>query len=228
MVQSGVPGDGPRVRRRQREILRAASEEFRERGFHATGMRDIARRLGMTVGNLYYYFRNKEALLAFCQRQALERLLSLARWVRELELGAHQRLYLLVVGHVVCLNEGTPGSLAHLEVEELGADWRAVVVAERDAYEAQVRQLIEEGVAEGSFAPTDVRVAAWAVLGAVNWTVKWFRTDGAQDARAIGRQFATPLVRGLMVGGADFEPPSVEIPDFEGVDDPGKREGLDG
>src|SRR5215217_4802121 len=109
---------GPRGRsidrsgEKKRSILDAAARVFRVRGLHATGMRDIAAELGMAVGNLYYYFKDKEDLLAFVQEDALAGLLALAERVRGLPLRQDARLYLLVVGHVVRLNEETPGSLA--------------------------------------------------------------------------------------------------------------------
>ena len=74
MVQTTADNDNERVLERKRHILDAASKSFREKGFHATGMRDVAARAGMTVGNLYYYFENKEELLSFCQDETLGRL----------------------------------------------------------------------------------------------------------------------------------------------------------
>ena len=185
---------------RKREILEAASRVFRAKGLHAAGMRDIAAELGMAVGNLYYYFRDKEELLAFVQESALARLLDMASRVRELDLPADQKLQLLLEEHVVGLNdpeEGTPGSLAHLEVEALGEERRAAVLARRDEYEQIVRSLIEEGMALGMFRPADPKVASLALLGSVNWTVKWFRPAGGKSAREIGRQIAETMVRGL-------------------------------
>ncbi len=185
---------------KKREILEAASRVFRARGLHAAGMRDIAAELGMAVGNLYYYFRDKEDLLAFVQESALARLLDTAAKVRELDLPADQRLRLVLEEHVVGLNdpeEGTPGSLAHLEVEALGEERRAGVLARRDEYEQIVRSLIEEGMDQGMFRRADPKVASLALLGSVNWTVKWFRPEGGKSAREIGRQIAEMMVRSL-------------------------------
>ena len=185
---------------KKREILEAASRVFRDRGLHAAGMRDIAAELGMAVGNLYYYFRDKEDLLAFVQESALSRLLEIAARVRTLDLPADGKLRLLLEEHVVSLNdpeEGTPGSLAHLEVEALGEERRAAVMARRDEYEQVVRSLIEEGMGQGVFRQVDSKVATLALLGSVNWTVKWFRPGGGKSAREIGQQIAEMMVRSL-------------------------------
>src|ERR1700712_5652253 len=148
------PDSRDKILDRKREILDAASRVFRRRGLAATGMRDIAAELGMAVGSLYYYFEDKEHLLAFVQEDALAGLLDLAERVRGQSLTADARLSLLIVGHVVRLNDtaqGTPGSLAHLEVEMLGEERRPALLAQRDRYEQHLRELIEEGIVGGLF-----------------------------------------------------------------------------
>jgi len=198
MVQTSVdPIAQQKALEKKREILHAASRVFRRRGLQATGMRDIATELDMAVGNLYYYFKDKEALLAFVQEDTLEALIDLANRVRDQKLRANGRLAMLIEEHVVLLNEGIPGSLAHLEVEALTEPWRRRVQDRRDAYERAFREIIEEGMATGIFRQTDPKVSAMAILGAVNWTVKWFRPDGGKTAREIGRECAELLVRGL-------------------------------
>ena len=187
-----------KVLEKKRGILDAASRVFRRRGLQATGMRDIAAELGMAVGNLYYYFKDKEELLAFVQEDALAGLLEIAGRVRATGERADAKLFRLIEEHVVRLNEGTPGSLAHLEVEALGEPWRQEVMERRDEYERAFRDLLEAGIAAGVFRPVDPKVSALAILGAVNWTVKWFRPEGGKSAREIGREAAETLVRGLL------------------------------
>ncbi|HYO12755.1 MAG TPA: TetR/AcrR family transcriptional regulator [Thermoanaerobaculia bacterium] len=198
-----------KVLEKKREILDAASRVFRRKGLHASGMRDIAAELGMAVGNLYYYFKDKGELLAFVQEEALAGLLDLAARVRETDLRADAQLLLLIEGHVVLLNETTPGSLAHLEVEALGDRWREAIQERRDLYERAFREVIEAGVASGVFRRTDPKVAALALLGAANWTVKWFRPDGAKSAGEIGRECAELLVRGLLAEGVELQRPEI-------------------
>lgn len=184
--------------RQKRRILEAASRLFRHRGLHATGMRDIADELGMHVGNLYYYFRNKQDLLAFCQDDALRGLLDEAATALAADLPPDRKLRRLIVAHVERLNEATPGSLAHLEVEALEEPRRSEILARRQQYEAAFRTLIEEGMAAGLFRAADAKVASLAILGALNWTVKWFRSDGRRTAGSIGREFGDLLVGGLL------------------------------
>ena len=198
MVQLREAQREGRVSEKKREILEAASRVFRRKGLHAAGMRDIAAELEMAVGNLYYYFRDKEDLLAFIQQTTLSSLQSLAARVEALEQRADKKLWLLIAGHITLLNEVIPGSLAHLEVEALGEERRRPIQEGRDGYERTFRRLIDEGIATGVFRPSDPKVAELAILGAANWSVKWFRPDGGKTAREIGRDMADLLVRGLL------------------------------
>jgi hypothetical protein len=52
-------------------------------------------------------------------------------------------------------------------------------------------------VREGEFAPCDPRLVTRAMLGAINWTARWFRPDGARPASAVARGLADYLIRGL-------------------------------
>lgn len=207
------PAQADKTLRRRREILRGASRVFRRRGLHATGMREIAAELDMHVGNLYYYFRNKQDLLAFCQQDALNGLLSRARAFRQEALRADTQLFKLIYAHVHLLNDELPASLAHLEVEALEPADRRSVLRQRDAYEELLRQTIGEGIKAGLFRQTDPKVASLAILGAVNWTVKWFRPGGPAKISEIARHFAEYLVTGLLAPGVEPAfPDSIELP----------------
>ena len=203
----------PKIQDRRREILRAASEVFRERGFHAAGMREIASALGIAVGKLYYWFENKQALLAFCQEDCLRALLGMADRARALDVGSADRLWHLVAGHVLCLNAWNPGSLAHLEAESLDEAHRARIVHLRDRYEARLREAITQGRQDGAFRlDVDPKLAALCILGSTNWSVKWFRPGGRASLERIARAFAEQHVRGLLADPASWTaPPHVPI-----------------
>ncbi len=202
MVQTGSAAPTAHQTNTRRRILEAASRVFRRRGLHATGMRQIAAEAGMHAGNLYYYFRSKQELLAFCQEETLDRLLAAAESARASGLPPEATLRRMIGDHLVCLNETLPGSLAHLEVEALGAPWQARIKRRRDRYERLLRDIVRRGIEAGSFRAIDPKAATLALLGALNWTVKWFRPDGGLSARELGEQFAELLVGGLAASAA--------------------------
>ena len=165
---------------------------------HDVGMRDVAAELGMSAGNLYYYFAGKQDLLAFCQEETLRALLAHARRILRRDISAAGALEAIVAAHVELLNETLPGSLAHLEVEALAEQDRRRILRQRRSYEQLLRRLIADGQKQGAFRPeVDPTIAVFGILGAVNWTVKWFRPGGRLPARIIGEQIAQILIGGL-------------------------------
>ncbi len=183
---------------RRQSILRAAAQAFRSRGFAATGMRDIAAAADLSPGNLYYYFGSKQDLLYFCQDESLDRLLASCAEIAGADFPAPEKLERIVRAHVSCTLGEIEGSAAHLEVDALGAEERRRIVEKRDRYERAVRSVVEDGVHSGQFAPCDTRLVTRAILGALNWTARWWDPDGPTTTGALADSFARFLVRGLL------------------------------
>ena len=183
---------------RRLEILRGAAAAFRDRGYAATSVRDIARRIGMTPGNLYYYFRNKQEILYFCQEASLEVLLREARRIAASAAGPEEKVRALVRAQVLCMLDELHGSAGHIEFHAIPRHRLKRVIARRDAYERLVRAAVAEGVRARRFASCDPKLATLAILGAVNWTARWYRPGGEWAPEAIADGFADLLVRGLL------------------------------
>jgi AcrR family transcriptional regulator len=180
------------------EILRAAAQIFRRRGFAAAGMRDIAVAADLSSGNLYHYFHGKDELLFFCQDRSLDRLLAALAAARTARRPLTERLHALAVKHVLCLIAEVEGSAAHFEVDALPPSRRRVIVAKRDRYEHGVRRLVAAGIRSRALHARDATIATRAFLGALNWTAQWFRPDGPRTAGHVACSVADFAVAGLL------------------------------
>ena len=183
--------------RRRAEILRAALRSFRNRGFHATTLDSIAEQLGMRKTALYHYFPDKQAILLACHRESiadLERIVAEAGRLR----GAAAQLRHVVMEHVRVMTDALGGSPLAFEVGSVDADRQAEIIGARDRYERGLRDIVEQGIREGTFRPGHAKVAVFAILGALNGIARWYRPDGELDARALGEEFASHFVGGLM------------------------------
>ncbi len=186
-------------RAKRARILESAVRSFAAKGFYGTSMDDIAEDLLLTRGSLYYYFRDKEEILALCHETALEAMLDVTERVRASHLPPDQGLRRIVVEHARVMVDKFHGTALALQFDALDPKRRAAVVAARDTYERSVRDVIADGIAKKVFRPVDPKLAAFAILGALNWMARWYKAGGGGTADEIGEAFADLFLGGLLL-----------------------------
>ncbi|MDH5642606.1 MAG: TetR/AcrR family transcriptional regulator [Gemmatimonadota bacterium] len=184
-------------KRRRQEILKAALRAFREKGYHATTLDDIAEGLGVQKTALYHYFPDKEAILFSCHRDSVNEVCRLLEDAEQRFTSPVEKLRYLVRQHVRIMTDTLDGSPLAFEVPSLSDAHHAEIVAARDRYEVGMRGIIEAGICQGVFRKVDPKLAAFALLGAVNWIARWYTPGGSLDGEQVGKEFADFLVGGL-------------------------------
>jgi AcrR family transcriptional regulator len=179
------------------KILESAVRSFARRGFYGTSMDDIAEELRLTRGSLYYYFQDKEEILALCHLVALEAVNRTLDRVRAEGLRPAEAVRRVVVEHVRVMVDRFHGTALALEVDALDPVRRREVVALRDRFESGLREVVADGVARGDFRPHDPKLTAFAMFGAINWVGRWYRAGGGTDPETIGNAFADLFLEGL-------------------------------
>ena len=185
--------------RRRAEILHAALRAFRENGYHATTLDDIAEHLGVRKTALYHYFPDKESILYECHRESLAEIDRMMKAARKLDT-ASERLAHVIREHVRIMTETLEGSPLAFEVTAFSAERADEIIAARDRYERWLRKIIDRGIEDGEFRAVDSKIAVFAILGAINWIARWYRPEGTIHAPELGREFAEHLVGGLTCG----------------------------
>jgi AcrR family transcriptional regulator len=186
------------TRPREVELQRVATELFRERGFHATSMQDLAEALGLNRGSIYHYIAAKDDLLWTIVSDALDRLVACVRPELDGEGSGEARVRRAIAAHLrFAANNLNELSLLQIELRSLPPARRQALVGRRDAYEAHWRRAIAEGIVDGSFRPLDVRLAGFILLSTCNWFTQWYRPDGPLAVEELARTLADLLVGGL-------------------------------
>lgn len=181
---------GGRAPNRREDVIRAAAELIGERGFDGTSMRDIARAVGMLPGSLYYHFASKEELFLALHEHAVARYHAALDAALDGVRDPWDRLEAAVRAHLRELL-GSRNLLAIVRPDAAGGDpaVAARVLAERDAYDQRIRDL----VAALPLAPgVDRGLFRLMLLGALNWTPVWFR-EGRRTPDEIAAAFVAML-----------------------------------
>ncbi|MCD2196822.1 TetR/AcrR family transcriptional regulator [Actinomycetospora endophytica] len=195
--------------RRIQEILTTAAELFGERGYDAVSLEDVAERLDVTKGSLYYYFPSKDQLGI----SAVETLGN--RWTARLEEllagldgPVHDRLRGLIGEHISIAVRDYPAGLRMFLVPQ---DWpeqqRAVIKELRQRHDRLFRELIDEGVAAGDFTVTGVDAALRCMHASMSQSAVWFAgLEGQRLERAIAELTDTLMMLVGVMPGAGTAP----------------------
>ena len=179
------------------DILKSAAKAFRRLGYHGATVEQIAAALHMKKGNLYYYFKNKEAILFACHQYSLDELIRLLDEVERSGLPADEKLRRLIVAFVHTILDELHGTALFLDLEALSPAHLKAVIVRRDTFDRGVRRVLEDGMATGTFGLGNPKLLAFALFGAVNWIPRWFSPDGPATSQDIGDLFADFFIRGL-------------------------------
>ena len=155
-------------------VLAAAVRLFNERGYEATSMDDVAKRLGITKSSLYHHVPGKQELLRFAVDQALDGLDEAMDEVQGLTAPALDRLEALIRRSVLVLAERLEYVTLLLRVRGNTAVEQQALLRRR-IFDAKVTELVRQAQAEGAIRPdVDAATAARLLFGMVNSLIEWY------------------------------------------------------
>jgi TetR/AcrR family transcriptional regulator, cholesterol catabolism regulator len=190
------------VETRRQQIDDVASALFRDRGYAATSVREIARGVDLQGASLYAHVASKEALLWSIVLRVAERFGVAAEAAATGPGPASVRLAELVRAHVdIVAGERQDAAVFLQDWRFLDEAHRADIAARRDAYEAVLRGLLMAGTRDGSLrdldGPADAAVTGRAILAALNGIAAWYHPAGALDPGALADAYLAIFMRGL-------------------------------
>jgi AcrR family transcriptional regulator len=182
-------------------LLDAAARVFRDKGYAGARLSDIADAAEMHTPGVYYYFPSKEDLVEEVLRVGVARAAAFVEGrVAAVPEGASalDRLRAAIEGHVLMVLEIGDYTSANIRIfGQLPDDIRRRHLAQQRAYGDLWRSLLEGARAAGEIRPDlDLSVVRMLILGALNWTVEWYR-PGAVTAAEVARHATTMICEGI-------------------------------
>lgn len=185
---------------RKEQIIVTAEKLFREKGFEAASMRDIAAELGIEAASLYSHIRSKDELLeTICFRMADE-LLKAIHEVNDLYFNAEEKLRLAIQNHVnIIAGDLNASSVFLREWRRLSKPKLKEFIALRDLYEEGFKQILINGENENVFEAPDKKFAVLTILSALNWIIEWYSPKGTMTPDEIAQHLTEFILTGLKV-----------------------------
>jgi len=184
--------------KRKEQIKEVAQRMFRERGYAATSMRDLANEVGIEAASLYNHIKSKEELLLnICLETADEFFIALNQ-VKDLDMPSDKKLALAIERHIAIVTSNIDGAAVFLH------EWRflqeanfARLKAIRKRYRQEFQRIVQEGVDSGVFKNINPKLYSISVLSALNWIYDWYKPDGDLNQQQLGQHFSYILLEGL-------------------------------
>jgi len=180
------------------DIVRAAAQIFRDKGYHGASMQDIADAVGLQKASLYHHVSGKQEILAAILDEALDRLIADLQPIAESSQPPEERLRRAVRQYLLRVTASADlAAVLLLEHRSLEPPLRQEHIQRRDRYERLWRKIVHDGIASGAFAPVDEATTTFALLGVQNWLITWFRPGGRLTVEQLADGFCDLFLDGL-------------------------------
>ena len=162
---------------RIQRIIDTATELFYKKGYRATTLDDVAKKIGVTKAALYHYVSSKENLLSIIYMQALESIFRNTNKMAVMNLPPDKKLRLIIGNHIknISIKSLPILSVFFAEENQLSSTDLKGIQNEKKKYNQMIENIIEEGIEQGLFRATDPKLQAYGILGMCNWIYKWYK-----------------------------------------------------
>ena len=182
-------------------VYEVAAEVFHRKGYDNASMSDVAKAVGLTKAGLYHHIASKERLLFTVLDYGLD--LTDVRVVEPLK---HiedpvDRLARMIELHLRVVLEERNVEITGLlhECRTLSSADRAKINRRKKAYVQITVQVISEVLEKYRIRSVNPKIAAFGLLGMLNWTYQWYKPDGAITSDAIVKTFTEIFLNGIGV-----------------------------
>lgn len=184
-------------------VLTTAAQMFNERGFHATSLDDVAKRLNVSKPTLYYYVKSKDDILLECVRQGLSMTLQGIEASRRSGGQAVDQLRACMEAYAAVVTQPFGMCLIRVGDQDVPANSRHELRRMKAAIDHEFRRLVAAAMADGDIAPCDPKLVAFTIAGGLSWIGRWYRPDGPYSREHIVQHSVDILLRGILHGTHD-------------------------
>jgi len=189
---------------RQAQIFETAARIFCEKGFDKASMGDISAAMGLTKAGIYHHIRSKEELLYEIMSYGMD-LFEQKVFNRVTGIDDPlERLRATLKGHVLLVTRDRPKEITVIlhESNALRGRYRDRINARKKRYVKFLEKTFRDLVKSGTARRIDPSVAAFAMLGMINWIYQWYRPGGRLDENDLAEALADTFLAGVLKPGA--------------------------
>ena len=184
---------------KEQEIITVAARLFKEQGYRATTLEDIAAAVGMLKGSLYYYIQSKEELLYIVVREPVRQAYNKLEEIVNSEAPIKAKIAQAIANYMTLFHQHYPHMAVYLhDYHHLMQKLQTDIIETPKHYQRLWATLLQQGIDAGELRnDLDVKVTGYAILGMCNWVYRWYNPEGKRSAEEIAAIFTTLVLDGL-------------------------------
>ncbi len=178
--------------------MEAAARLFRDKGFKATSVRDIAKAVDLKASSLYNHINSKDQILAEICFTNARRFLQGMEEVKRASEKPEARLVGLIRLHIeVAVSDLTSVTAFNDEWRYLPEPKLSAFLDMRRSYEQQFLEIIEKGIQKGVIRPIEPVVALYTIISSLRWLYDWYLPGKRIRVEDLEASICTLLFEGL-------------------------------
>ena len=188
------------TKKAKKSVFEVAAEVFHRKGYDNTSMSDVATAAGLTKAGLYHHVSSKESLLFTVLDSGLDLTESYVMTPLETISEPVERLRKMIDLHLRLVLEERNLEVTGLlhECKTLSTSDRTRIDRRKKEYVRMTTKLIADVVKKYHIKDVDPKLAAFALLGMLNWTYQWYKTTGSSSREQIVETFQHIFLQGIL------------------------------
>ena len=152
-------------------VFEAATQLFREKGYKAASMRELAERVGLKqASSLYNHFKSKEIVLQKICFENADKFISGIDSIERKNISPAEKIKALIQLHISIATEDiTSVTVFNDEWRHLPETELTAFLKDRNEYEANFKALLRSGMDSGEFVTMSESTAFQLVISSVKW-----------------------------------------------------------
>ena len=184
---------------RKSEIIHISAKLFRERGYKAVSMRDIAKSLDIKAASLYNHIQSKQEILMFLIINIAEEFTREMNLLKDSNEMAIDTLKKIIDIHIdITLRD--PDAIACLNNDwmHLDKEHRAYYIKMRDEYEENVREIVKRGIDNGEIKEHNIEVIVFSMLSTLRTFYLWYGRKMKLNPTEFKESLTQVLIQGIV------------------------------
>ncbi|MEM6696824.1 MAG: TetR/AcrR family transcriptional regulator [Bacteroidota bacterium] len=182
----------------KQKILTAAARLFRKQGYNGTYLSEIAKLVGIQPPSIYNHFASKQELLRDLLLQVAHLFTKGMEEIVTTQMNAEEKLKRLIALHVrLTVDQTDAVALIAGEWIHLEEPTKSVYLQSRSKYEAQFKEIIEQGKQQGTIKDIDTDIMLFSTLSTLNWLYSWYSKNRDFNVIELERQITLCLMSGM-------------------------------